>query len=104
MIESVVVATFSSTTVIGATVFVGLIPMAMGMLTWFAIVKLLPTNIAAISTVLVPVVAVVGGGLLLDEELGPIQYGALLATVAALALVLIQPKPKPAAQVVPIEM
>ncbi len=89
---------------IGLVLFIGLISLAAGMLTWFAIVQLLPTNVAAISTVLVPVVAVIGGGLLLSEPLGPIQYAALLATVAALALVMIQPRPKPADKVVPLEL
>ena len=88
----------------GVLAFIGFVSLAVGMLTWYAIVQLLPTNVAAIGTVLVPVVAVVGGGLILHEELGLIQAAALLATVSALALVLIQPKPKPAAKVVPIEM
>jgi drug/metabolite transporter (DMT)-like permease len=90
--------------VLGAAAFIGLVSLAIGMLTWYAIVQLLPTNVAAISTVLVPVVAVVGGALILGEPLGLIQYAALLATIAALALVMIQPRPKPAATVVPIEM
>jgi len=89
---------------IGLVLFIGLVSLAVGMLTWFAIVHLLPTNVAAISTVLVPVVAVVGGGLILGEPLGLVQYAALLATVAALALVLIQPRPKPAEEVVPLEL
>jgi drug/metabolite transporter (DMT)-like permease len=88
----------------GVLAFIGFVSLAVGMLTWYAIVQLLPTNVAAIGTVLVPVVAVVGGGLILKEELGLIQAAALLATVAALALVLIQPSPKPANKVVPIEM
>jgi drug/metabolite transporter (DMT)-like permease len=87
----------------GVLAFIGFVSLAVGMLTWYAIVQLLPTNVAAIGTVLVPVVAVVGGGLILHEELGLIQGAALLATVAALALVLIQPRSKTIDKAMPAE-
>ena len=74
---------------IGAALFVGLVPLAIGMASWFSIVKLLPTNIAALSTILVPVVAVFSGALFLGEPLGLIQFAALGATVIALGLVLL---------------
>lgn len=93
-----------SITTMGLVAFIGFISLAIGMLTWLAIVQLLPVNVAAISTVLVPVVAVVGGGLILGEPLGLVQYAALLLTVLALALVMFQPRPRPAAAVVPLEM
>ena len=78
--------------------FVGLVPLAIGMASWFSIVKLLPTHVAALSTVIIPVVAVLSGGWILGEPLGLVQYGALVCTVIALALVLLVPERKPASE------
>ncbi len=81
----------------GMAIFVGLVPLAVGMASWFSIVKLLPAHVAALSTVSVPVVAVLSGGWVLGEPLGVIQYAALAATVVALGLVLLVPeRPAPA--------
>ncbi|MGE0151238.1 MAG: DMT family transporter [Reyranellaceae bacterium] len=74
---------------IGTAVFVGLVPLAVGMASWLSIVRLLPTHVAALSTVIVPVVAVLSGGWILGEPLGITQYAALACTVVALALVLL---------------
>ena len=52
-----------------ATVYTGAIPMALGTATWFALVKLLPAQVAALSSIAIPIVAVVSGVLLLDEPL-----------------------------------
>lgn len=75
------------------TIYIALIPMSIGTATWFAIVGLLPANVAALSSIVVPIVAMVSGKLLLDEPLGPIQVGALACTVIALALALFKPAP-----------
>jgi drug/metabolite transporter (DMT)-like permease len=77
---------------VGTALFVGLVPLAVGMASWFSIVKLLPTHVAALSTVIIPVVAVLSGGWILGEPLGWIQYAALIATVIALGLVLLVPE------------
>jgi drug/metabolite transporter (DMT)-like permease len=77
---------------IGTALFVGLVPLAIGMASWFNIVKLLPTHVAALSTVIIPVVAVLSGGWILGEPLGVVQYTALAFTVIALALVLLVPE------------
>jgi drug/metabolite transporter (DMT)-like permease len=77
---------------VGTALFVGLVPLAIGMASWFSIVKLLPTHVAALSTVIIPVVAVLSGGWILGEPLGWIQYTALIATVIALGLVLLVPE------------
>lgn len=79
---------------IALAIFIGLVPLAGGMLSWFTIVSILPANVAALCTVLVPPVAVMSGALFLGENLGWLQYAALAATVAALSLVLIQPAPR----------
>ena len=78
-----------------ATLFVGFVPLAIGMASWFSIVKLLPTHVAALSTVIIPVVAVLSGGFILGEPLGFTQYAALVATVIALGLVLLVPERGP---------
>jgi len=83
---------------VGTALFVGLVPLAIGMASWFSIVKLLPTHVAALSTVIIPVVAVLSGGWILGEPLGLTQYAALVCTVIALALVLLVPERKPAAE------
>lgn len=83
---------------VATALFVGLVPLAIGMASWFSIVKLLPTHVAALSTVIIPVVAVLSGGWILGEPLGLVQYGALVCTVIALALVLLVPERKPASE------
>lgn len=73
------------------TIYIALIPMSIGTATWFAIVGLLPANIAALSSIVVPIVAMVSGKLLLDEPLGATQIAALACSVVALALALLKP-------------
>ncbi len=71
-----------------ATIYTGAIPMALGTATWFALVKLLPAQVAALSSIAIPIVAVIGGVLLLDEPLSPLQAVAIASTVVALWLAL----------------
>lgn len=53
---------------------------------WFAALERLPASVAAIGTMLVPVIGVVVAGLALHEPLGPAQIAALVCTVAGVAL------------------
>ncbi|MEZ5765284.1 MAG: DMT family transporter [Xanthobacteraceae bacterium] len=53
---------------------------------WFAALERLPASIAAIGTMLVPVIGVTASALALHEPLGPPQVAALLCTVAGVAL------------------
>jgi drug/metabolite transporter (DMT)-like permease len=73
-------------------VYIALVPMAVGTATWFALVHLLPAQIAGLSSVTIPVVAVIAGVLLFDEPMGPLQVAALACTVAALWLALVPPR------------
>ena len=50
-----------STAAILATVYTGAIPMALGTATWFTLVKLLPAQVAALSSIAIPIVAVISG-------------------------------------------
>lgn len=71
--------------------YVTFIALIVGFVSWFTIVKIMPINIASISTLLVPVVGVIGGAVLLDEPLGSREIVAMLLISSALALVLVFP-------------
>jgi drug/metabolite transporter (DMT)-like permease len=71
--------------------YIALVPMCIGNLCWFAIVGLLPANVAGLSSILVPVVAMIAGALIHAEPLGLLQWLAMACCVAALSLVLLRP-------------
>jgi drug/metabolite transporter (DMT)-like permease len=71
-----------------ATIYTGAIPMALGTATWFALVKLLPAQVAALSSIAIPIVAIVSGVMILHEPLSPLQMVAITSTVVALWLAL----------------
>jgi drug/metabolite transporter (DMT)-like permease len=81
-----------STTVIVLVAVLALVPTALGTLVWFRIVDLLPAQVASLSSIMVPIVAMAGGIALHDEPFGLPQAGALLCTVAALFLALTPPR------------
>ncbi len=72
-----------------ATIYTGAIPMALGTATWFTLVKLLPAQVAALSSIAIPIVAIVSGVLLLGEPLSLLQTVAIASTVVALWLALV---------------
>ena len=71
-----------------ATLYTGAIPMALGTATWFALVKLLPAQVAALSSIAIPIVAIVSGILILHEPLSALQAVAIASTVISLWLAL----------------
>lgn len=71
--------------------YIALVPMAIGNACWFAIVGLLPANVAGLSAVLVPVVAMLSGAVVHGEPLGVLQWLAMAASAAALWLALARP-------------
>lgn len=79
---------WSSMLVIG---YIVLMPMSIGNVAWFSIVGLLPANVAALSSILVPVLAMVSGAVVRDEPLGPLQWAAMACCAAALSLALVRP-------------
>jgi drug/metabolite transporter (DMT)-like permease len=81
-----------STKVVAVVAFLSLIPTAVGTLIWFRIVDLLPAEVGALSSILVPVVAMTGGIIVHGEPFGPPQAGALACAVAALFLALTPPR------------
>lgn len=65
--------------------------MGIGNACWFAIVGLLPANVAGLSSIMVPVVAMVSGAVLHNEPLGLMQWSAMACCAAALGLALWKP-------------
>lgn len=78
-----------SATSLGLIAYITLVPMAVGNAAWFAIVGLLPTSVAGLSSILVPVVAMVSGALLHGEPLGATQWAAMACCAGALRLALV---------------
>ncbi len=80
-----------STTSLLVIAYITLVPMAIGNAAWFAIVGLLPTTVAGLSSILVPVVAMVAGAVIHGEPLGWAQWAAMACCAVALRLVLVRP-------------
>ena len=78
-----------SARVLMVTIYIGAVPTALGTATWFALVKLLPTQVAALSSITIPIVAVVSGIVILHEPLSWLQAAAIGSTVISLWLALV---------------
>jgi drug/metabolite transporter (DMT)-like permease len=78
-----------SALVMAMTLYIGAIPTALGTAAWFALVKLLPAQVAALSSIAIPIVAVLSGILLLHEPLSTLQAVAIGSTVISLWLALV---------------
>lgn len=78
-----------SSRALAATFYTGAIPMALGTATWFALVKLLPAQVAALSSIAIPIVAIVSGIVILNEPLSALQTVAIASTVVSLWLALV---------------
>jgi drug/metabolite transporter (DMT)-like permease len=77
-----------STQALVATIYTGAVPMALGTAVWFALVKLLPAQVAGLSAIAIPIVAIASGVLILHEPLSPLQALAIASTVLSLWLAL----------------
>ncbi|WP_158289037.1 DMT family transporter [Rubrivivax albus] len=66
--------------------WIALVPMAIGNAAWFSIVGMLPAQLAGLSSIGVPMVAMVAGALVHGEPLGPLQWAAMASSAAALWL------------------
>jgi len=73
---------------IAVVTWIMLVPMCIGNVCWFSIVGLLPANVSGLSSVLVPVVAMVSGAVVLGEPLGPLQLLAMATCAGSLVLAL----------------
>jgi drug/metabolite transporter (DMT)-like permease len=74
---------------LAATIYTGAIPMALGTVAWFALVRLLPAQVAALSSIAIPIVAIVSGIAILHEPLSGLQAAAIASTVISLWLALV---------------
>jgi drug/metabolite transporter (DMT)-like permease len=72
-----------------ATLYTGAVPMALGTAAWFALIKLLPAQVAALSSIAIPIVAIISGVLFLHEPLSGLQALAIASTVVSLWLALV---------------
>ena len=68
------IPTWQSIAVIG---YITVIPMAIGNVAWFTIVDRLPTSVATLSPILVPVVAMISGAFVRHEPLGLLECTAM---------------------------
>ena len=84
----------ASATALWSLAYSLLLPMLFCQYAWFKVVSLFPASIAAIGTVMVPMVGIISGAVLLDEPLGWHEIVALLSVVGAIALVIFQPATK----------
>src|SRR5262245_27597856 len=78
-----------STRALGAAIYTGCIPNALGTATWFTLVKLLPAQVAALSSIAIPIVVIVSGVLILHEPVSTLQAVAIGSTVLSLWLALV---------------
>lgn len=71
-----------------AILYCATVPMVFCQWGWVRLLQIFPASLAAIGTLLIPVVGVWSSALLLGERVGAAELAALAAVVAALALVL----------------
>lgn len=79
---------FASLTTLGWSLFFYsiVVQFCIAYLCWFAALQRLPASVAAIGTLLVPVIGVLASAFALGEPLGPGQIAALLLTIAGVVL------------------
>lgn len=78
-----------STPTLAVMIYTGGLPMAFGTVVWFMLVRLLPTQVAALSSIAIPIVAIVSGIVFLHEPLSALQAMAIASTVISLWLALV---------------
>lgn len=64
---------------------------------WFTVIRIFPASVAAIGTLLVPVIATAAGSIFLGEPFGWREAVALVSIVGGVALVMLVPERAPAA-------
>jgi drug/metabolite transporter (DMT)-like permease len=77
-----------SATAAWSVLFVLLIPTIFCWFAWFRVVAMAPVAVSTVGIMMVPVMAVVGGSLILNEAIGARELAALGLVVLAIALVL----------------
>lgn len=77
-----------SSTALAATYF-SIVAMTFCYWAWFKVVEIFPAHVASIGVAAAPVFGVIASGLILDENLGREEWGALILIVAGLILLTI---------------
>lgn len=80
-----------SWTTVALITYISLVPMAIGNAAWFTIASRLPGNVAGLSSVMVPVVAMISGAIVHGEPLGLTQWLAMLCCASGLGLMVYKP-------------
>jgi hypothetical protein len=75
-----------------SSIFVLIVPTIFCWFAWFRVVALAPVVVSTVGIMLVPVMAVIGGSLLLDEAVGSREIAALAFVILGIALVLMPQK------------
>ena len=91
----------ASATALWASVYIVVVAIAFCFTTWFIVVRLLPTSIASVGTLLAPIVAAISSSLILNDPFTWREITALVMVVTAIALVIYfdpKPAPEPAAE------
>jgi len=78
-----------------SSAYLVLVALVFSYFAWFSVVKIFPAGVAAIGTLLVPIVGVASGVVVLGESFGLRDLIALVLIVGAVALVLIVPPGDP---------
>lgn len=68
--------------------YITLIPMSLGNIAWFQIASNLPATVSGITTVMIPIVAMVTGAIFFDEPFGIVQMFAMASSACAVAIAL----------------
>ncbi|MBU6284710.1 MAG: putative inner rane transporter yiJE [Pseudomonadota bacterium] len=79
-----------STTSLIVIAYITIVPILVGNVCWIAIVGLLPTQVAGLSAIAVPMVAMISGAFIHAEPLGLTQWLAMGCTAIALGLLLVR--------------
>lgn len=87
--------------VLAAAVYLVFVAFVFCYYAWFTVVRIFPASVAAIGTLLVPVIGVAAGAVFLGEPFGWREMVALTSIVGGVALVLLVPDRKPAPETVP---
>ncbi len=74
-----------------ALTYVVLIACLFGYWAWFSVVRLVPTSVASIAVLTVPLVGVTSSTLMLGESVGLAELAALILITGALATILLKP-------------
>jgi len=91
ILEPVTVIFHLSSQSILAMVYVILLPIIFCQWAWFKVVDIFPATLAAIGTLIIPVIGVFSSALILGESIGLQELSALTLVVIALSIVMIRP-------------